>query len=149
MDFIPLAVRSFDMSFALYMGGMVVVGLVILGFGLDPKRGKKALENALVAVGSVGLVVSLASVPVALSEYNETQAKRAEHRQTVADGFTEHYGVEVTAEDVKELGYPVREPSEETVAGTTTLGSGVKVTLVVNEGKARLYKLGEELPVAD
>lgn len=151
MDFIPSDSNLLSPSFFLYFVGTPVMAasfMVALAISVKGKLGI-AIRRSLIALGAVGAVAMIGSAPASFIEYNETQAERAEIRQTIADGFTEYYGVKVTAEDIEELEYPLREPDEETVAGTTTLSSGVKVSLVLNEGQARLYRFGEELPVAD
>lgn len=149
MDFIPFDTDFFSPSFYLYfVGTPVMAASVITSMAMKEKLGR-AIRGALFGLGAAGAVAMLASAPASFIEYNETQTDRAELRQEIADGFSEHYGVKVTAENVVELDYPFRDPGEEMVAGTTTLGSGMKVTLVVDDGKARLYRLGEELPVAD
>lgn len=158
MDFIPFNASVFTLG-ALFTpgvlfcaGGLLAMAAVVFIIRMLPKdklaQGQPARKTmvTLIAVGMASLFVSL---PFNFTESREAIIAVADHHQAVADGFTEHYGVKVTAEDVEEMDYPTREPEEERVGSTVTLGSGMKVTLVVDDGKARLYRLGEELPVAD
>lgn len=122
---------------------LATVGVFSLSVGDRKTTGKTVLLSVAAGAGFLmlsGVVLALTHSP------SSPERLEPEWREHVAESFSEHYDTAVTVENVEDLEYPEAAPEGRVTYGTTTLKSGREVALVLNDGRAYLRIIGEELP---
>lgn len=149
MDYMPLfSETGLSVEFYILLGAMasIFMGLAWAMNGEEKKKGTGGKRMALSVI--VACVLCGVSIVLAVVNGGERAAKLDASYQNVAEELSEHYGVSLSAEDVKNLDYPKSEPKGKVALGTAEV-DGQFVTLVVDDGIARLYALGNELSPAE
>lgn len=125
------------------------LGLVVTLVGALVLRGWKRAVYAV--VGSVMVLGGLAALIVVLATNSSYDGRVDKFKASVAEEFSDVYGITVTAGDARDLAYPLSEPEGRTYFGTTILKTGpnvedfVRVQLAYADGEVfLLQQVGEE-----
>lgn len=147
MEHIPLVL---DSTFLTLIWVLIALGgvLGLVGLSLLYTAGPRPLHRTVLfsVCAGVGFLMLSGTVLALMHSPSSPTNLEAEWRVDVAEQLSEHYGTAVTVENVEDLEYPEAAPEGRVAYGTTTLGTGREIALVLNDGRAYLRIIGEELP---
>lgn len=107
------------------------------------KSSRDAIAGAGLASAIAGVAVTFGTIVIATFVTGGVTAKMSEWRAEVMAEVKDAYGIELTQEEFKELGFPRSEPEEDfvaygTIPNTVKVGDAIErrdITLIWSEGE--------------